>query len=218
MQYATYLPVRIPGWWSGRRPWPNGGDVVDLIQGAFQLQAFLESRRWKFCFIGGLAVQHWGEPRLTRDLDISLLTGFGEEAEYVDRLLEAYAPRMSGAREFALSRRVLLLQSETAIGIDVTLAALPFEELAISRSVLVEMLPGKPIRLCSPEDLIVMKMFAHRDTDLRDVRSVIVRHGSANLDWAHIETHLASLAELRDDKELVGELHRIRAGLNAARN
>jgi hypothetical protein len=44
------------------------------------------------------------------------------------------------------------------------------------------MLPGKAIRLCSAEDLIVMKMFAHRDTDLRDVRSIIVRQGALNLD------------------------------------
>jgi hypothetical protein len=56
--------VRIPGWWSGRRPCLSGGGVVDLVHEAFQLQAFLESCQCKFCFIGGLSVQHWGEPRL----------------------------------------------------------------------------------------------------------------------------------------------------------
>lgn len=81
--------------------------MVDLISEALRLNSFLESRRWGFCFIGGLAVQHWGEPRLTRYLDISLLAGFGSEDAYIDALLAAYAPRMESARQFALDRRVL---------------------------------------------------------------------------------------------------------------
>jgi hypothetical protein len=38
--------------------------VVDLFAEAFRLDTFLKSQGWRFCFIGGLAVQHWGEPRL----------------------------------------------------------------------------------------------------------------------------------------------------------
>ena len=37
---------------------------------------------------GGLAVQRWGEPRLTRDADLTLLTGFGKEARFASALLE----------------------------------------------------------------------------------------------------------------------------------
>jgi hypothetical protein len=59
--------------------------------GLVEWQSWMERR---FCFIGGLAVQHWGEPRPTRDLDLALWTGFGGEAAY-------------DAREFALARRVL---------------------------------------------------------------------------------------------------------------
>ena len=184
--------------------------MVDLVGEALRLQRFLEARQWRFCFIGGFAVQHWGEPRLTRDLDLSLLTGFNHEEAFVDALFEAYAPRIEDAKGFALTRRVLLLRSEGGIGIDVSLAALPYEELAISRSVLVEMLPGAVIRICSPEDLVIMKMFAGRETDLRDVRSVIVRQGSGTLDWRYVEANLADLAELRDDAELLPNLRRLR--------
>jgi len=59
--------------------------VVDLIEQAFQFQRFLEDNGCQFCFIGGLAVQTWGEPRLTRDIDGSVLTGFGGEAQYIDQ-------------------------------------------------------------------------------------------------------------------------------------
>lgn len=183
--------------------------MVDLVAEAVRLQAFLESRGWRFCFIGGIAVQHWGEPRLTRDLDLALLTGFGGEAAFVDTLLSAYRARMQDAREFALARRVLLLRTEEGLGIDVSLAALPYEELAVDRAVSVEMLPGAAIRLCSAEDLIVMKMFSGRDTDLRDVRSVIVRQGT-RLDWPYIEVHLADLADLKDDPELPQRLQNLR--------
>jgi hypothetical protein len=62
--------------------------VVDLIEEAFRLQTFLENQQCQFCFIGGIAVQHWGEPRLTRDIDISFFTGFGSEAHFVDLLLD----------------------------------------------------------------------------------------------------------------------------------
>jgi len=100
--------------------------MVDLVAEAVRLEAFLQSRGWRYCFVGGLAVQHWGEPRLTRDLDLSLLTGFGSEASYVDALLGVYAPRIEAARDLALARRVLLLRSEGGVGIDVSLAALPY--------------------------------------------------------------------------------------------
>lgn len=184
--------------------------MVDLVAEAVRLEAFLQSRGWRYCFIGGFAVLHWGEPRLTSDLDLSLLTGFDSEASYVDALLSVYSPRIDAARDFALARRVLLLKSEGGVGIDVSLAALPYEELLIGRAVPVEMLPGSTVHLCCPEDLIVMKMFAGRDTDFRDVRSVIVRQQARGLDWRHIEANLEELADLKDDPTLLQRLRNIR--------
>lgn len=184
--------------------------MVDLIAEAVRLQEFLDSRGWRYCFIGGLAVLHWGEPRLTRDLDVALLTGFGAEAAYVDALLAAYPPRIAGARELALERRVLLIRTHSGVGIDVSLAALPYEETAISRAIPVEMLPGSLIRLCSPEDLIVMKLFAGRETDLRDARSVTARQGEERLDWNYIESHLRELAELKADPSVLERLRELR--------
>ena len=97
----------------------------ELCRVALEVQFECEKRHWKFCFIGGLAVQHWGEPRFTRDVDLTLLTGFGKEEDYIDPLLETFAPRMEGCRDFALQNRVLLLKSSEGIGIDIALGALP---------------------------------------------------------------------------------------------
>jgi hypothetical protein len=35
--------------------------VIELIRAAFDLQAVCEAEGWRFCFIGGLAVQRWDE-------------------------------------------------------------------------------------------------------------------------------------------------------------
>lgn len=32
---------------------------------ALEVQELCRGKGWRFCFIGGLAVQRWGEPRLT---------------------------------------------------------------------------------------------------------------------------------------------------------
>lgn len=70
-----------------------------LFAAALERRRFLEARQWRFCFIGGLAVQGWGQPRLTLDVDCTLLTGFGHEARYVDELPAAFAGRVDNPRE-----------------------------------------------------------------------------------------------------------------------
>lgn len=60
--------------------------MIELFREAYTLQQVLQVSGWPFCFIGGVAVQHWGEPRVTRDLDLTVFTGFGGEAPVVDGL------------------------------------------------------------------------------------------------------------------------------------
>ena len=187
----------------------------ELCRVALEVQRECEKRGWKFCFIGGLAVQHWGEPRFTRDVDLTLLTGFGGEERYIDPLLDAFEPRIEACREFALQNRVLLLKSAEGIGIDIALGALPFEEEAARRSQLVEVEPDAVLRLCSAEDLIVMKAFADRLQDQLDVQRILIRQGVDNLDWDYILQHLAPLCELKGAPEIVKKLEALRASTSS---
>jgi len=68
--------------------------VIEILRAAAELQFFCESRDWRFCFIGGLALQRWGEPRETVDIDLTLLTGFGGEEPFVEALLDRYKARI----------------------------------------------------------------------------------------------------------------------------
>ncbi len=185
----------------------------ELFEFAAQVQAFCEERKWRFCFIGGIAVQRWSEPRVTQDVDMTLLTGFGHEEQFIDALLSRFAGRVPNAREFALRQRVVLLISPEQIGIDVALGGLPFEESAVDRATDFEFLPGLRLRTCSAEDLIVFKAFAARPRDWQDVRMTIVRQGEAALDWAYINTQLQPLCELKGQPEIIEQLQELRREL-----
>ena len=78
----------------------------DLFHLADEIQSLCRERGWEFCFIGGLALQRWGEPRLTGDVDLTILTGFGQETAYVEQLCRVYPGRIAGAAEFAHRTRV----------------------------------------------------------------------------------------------------------------
>jgi len=188
--------------------------VNELVDAAKEIQSFCNERRWKFCFIGGLVVQHWAESRFTKDVDLTLLTGFGGEEAYVDEWLRHYQCRRPDGREFALEKRVLLLRSQSGIPVDIALGAFPFEEGAIERASDVEVHPGVTLRFCSAEDLIVMKAFANRPLDWQDVRMTIARQGAKALDWKYISEQIEPLAMLKDEPEIITQLDKLRKKSN----
>jgi len=71
---------------------------------------------------------------VTRDVDLTLLTSFGDEEPFVERLLENFASRVPDARALARRARVVLLRSRSGIPVDIELGALPFEERSVARS------------------------------------------------------------------------------------
>jgi len=176
-----------------------------LFEAGRRVQDFLETRGWKFCFIGGIALQRWGIPRLTRDLDISLFTGFGGESKFAMDLLAEFPGRIPDARAFAEKNRVLLLKTSGEIGIDVALAGFPFEEEIIDRAFDFEFLTGLKLRTCSGEDLIVMKAFASRTQDWADIEGIVARSGQ-ELDFAAVEKRLKPLSEIKKEPDFLGRL------------
>lgn len=177
----------------------------DVIQAASELQAVCQSQGWQFCFIGGLALQRWSEPRETVDVDLSLFAGFGEEQQFTDFLLKHFEGRIPDAARFAKERRVLLLRSNKGVGLDVALAALPYERLVIERASFFDYPASISLRTCSAEDLIVLKAFAARSQDWVDVERIIVRQ-TGKLDWDYILEQLRPLAELKDSPEILKQL------------
>jgi hypothetical protein len=93
--------------------------VNAVIRAAAELRDVCDANRWRYCFIGGLAVLRWGEPRETVDVDLTVLTGFVDEAAYISTLIARFEPRRDDAAEFARANRVLLLRAESGVGLDI---------------------------------------------------------------------------------------------------
>jgi hypothetical protein len=182
--------------------------VNALFEAASALQDVCEAHAWQYCFIGGLAVLRWGEPRETIDVDLTLLTGFGTEAEYVRVLTDAFAARVENPMDFALTYRVLLLRSTSGVGLDISLAGLPFEAGVIARSTVFTYPPAFSLRTCSAEDLIVYKAFADRAKDWADIEGMVIRN--AWVDWVYIDSQLAPLAELKAAPHILERLAELR--------
>jgi hypothetical protein len=182
--------------------------VESLLLAASKLEEMLVERRWRFCFIGGVAVQRWGNPRFTQDLDLTLLTGFGEEEDFIDSLLNALRPRRPDARDFALQNRVLLAQTADGIDVDVALGAVPFEERSVVRATSWQLQEGIRLTTCSAEDLIVHKAFAGRGRDWDDLETILIRQ-HRQLDLAQVRFELQPLLELKGEPESLGRFNQV---------
>ena len=178
----------------------------DLVRDASEIQRMLDKKRWRYCFIGGLAVQKWGQVRITQDIDLTLFTGVGDEETFIDALLKTFPARIPDARAFAIQNRVLLLTTRNGIGLDISCGAFTFEECAVSRAKKVQVLPGIRLKLCTPEDLIIYKGFANRPIDWLDIEGIIAKQTSSKLDWKYVFKHLKPLAEAKEEPDIVEKL------------
>ena len=179
-----------------------------LFQAAKEMADFMEVRGWRYCVIGGLAVMRWGEPRTTQDVDITLLTGFGEEERFIDALLAGFGSRGADPRGKALLNRVLLLSAANGVGVDVALAGFPFEEEIMGRASVFDYGEGCRLKTCSAEDLVVAKAFADRPKDWLDVEGILIRQGN-QLDVELVLRQLAPLCELKETPEIVARFRKL---------
>lgn len=181
--------------------------LEELLLAAATIEVSFLRHGWRFCFIGGIAVQRWGNPRFTQDIDITLLTGFGDEKKFVDALLDELNPRRPDAGDFALRHRVLLARTFEGVDVDVALGALPFEERSVARASAWQIRESLTLTTCSAEDLVVHKAFAGRGRDWDDMETVLIRrHGKLNL--AQVREELKPLLELKGEPEELDRLDR----------
>ena len=172
------------------------------MQAAAELFGALSAMPCRGCLIGGMAVQRWGQPRFTQDVDLTILAPFGSEEPVIDALLQRFSARGPGAKQHALDHRVLLLVASNGVGIDVSLAALPFEEEVLARASQWTRVEEVWLETCSAEDLVIYKLVAARPQDLVDVTGVLQRQGG-QLDVERIRSWGCIFAELKEDPDLL---------------
>ena len=130
-----------------------------------------------YMVIGGQAVLLYGEPRLTRDIDITLGIGVNE----LNKLKEV----ISGAglkilvkkeKKFVEQNRVLpTMDEKSGIRVDFIFSFSPYERQAIERAKDIRL--GRTwVRFASLEDVVIHKVIAGRARDLEDIKSILLKN------------------------------------------
>jgi hypothetical protein len=171
-------------------------------QAAWEVHQVLDELKLPYAIIGGAAVQIWGEPRFTKDIDLTVLAPVEHFSETVEKLLTRLAPRTEDALSFALRSRVLLAETSTGYPVDISFGLPGYEEEVIGRAVIQEIAPGKPVRFCSAEDLIIHKSIAGRGQDVMDVENIVARW-KTQLDLPYIRYWLKAFADLLETSEVI---------------
>ena len=149
-----------------------------------KLAQVLEASSVPYMVIGGQAVLLYGEPRLTRDIDITLGVG-PEHASDMLAVAEASGLRVLVENVNDFVRQTLILpcqQAATGIRVDFIFSFSPYEQQALQRARIVEMGQAR-VRFASLEDLIIHKIFAGRPRDLEDVRIILLKNKSLDVDY-----------------------------------
>lgn len=178
---------------------------TSLFDDAAFIQKAFTDEGLSFCFIGGIAFQHWGEARQTSDLDLNIHYELGKEAEVLAALLRHLPFRDEESRLTWDSHRVFFGRSPSGYDVDVFVGFTPFERRLTERARSHDYGLDVPLRICAAEYLVVTKTVAWRPRDWGDLITVIQRSGES-MDWTLVFEELKPLLELYNETDRLPKL------------
>lgn len=173
----------------------------------------LQDEGLPYMLIGGLAVVVWGEPRATRDVDVTVDVGRLHPTDFVAVACRVGEPLADDPADLAERGRVVPVRTPAGIEVDLILAALTFELDAIRRAVPVAV-EGRDVRVCRAEDLLLHKVVSERARDQEDVVGVLRRQGR-RLELEELDGAVATVADELGEPEVRDrwEAAKVAAGL-----
>lgn len=165
------------------------------------ISAKLDASDIPYMLIGGQAVLLYGEPRLTRDIDITLGVDIDRLTNIIsianDLALEILPEKVE---DFVNKTMVLpVLHEETGIRVDFIFSFSPYERQAISRARKVKMFKSV-VCFAAPEDVIIHKIVAGRPRDMEDIRSIILK--MPDIDIAYIRQWLNDFSDVSEEHDI----------------
>ena len=130
-----------------------------------------------YMIIGGQAVLLYGEPRLTRDIDITLGVGV-EGLSKVKKMVLSMGLEIlvKNEKDFVSETMVLpTLDRESGIRLDFIFSNSLYEKQAIDRAKDIK-LGRTSVKFVSLEDVVIHKVIAGRPRDLEDVKSILLKN------------------------------------------
>jgi predicted nucleotidyltransferase len=169
-----------------------------------------EKNKIPYIIIGGQAVLLYGEPRLTKDIDIIIGLNI-DMAEKISKIMKdiSLKPLPKDIIQFVKQTMVLpLIEPATGIRVDVIFSFSPFEQEAVKRANRVK-IDNTEVHYVSLEDLIIFKIFSGRPRDMEDVRTILIKNKHADIKY--IKTQLQELSF--EGKDFLKEFEEVRGSI-----
>ena len=174
--------------------------MSELDNALVTLSSWLSEQHIRHMVIGGFAVAIWGEPRFTRDLNVTVSAAPDRLSEVIDAVCSTFAVLAGNPTKFVMETRVLpIMVNSTPVYL--IFAALPYEEDAISRARPIQLKAGT-VPICSPEDLILHKIVSPHPRDHDDIESVF-QYRHAELDYSYLDPRVEELADALSDRNML---------------
>ena len=144
----------------------------------------LSANKIPYMIIGGHAVILYGEPRFTRDIDITLGVG-NERLQDILSIINQISLQILPENIDSFVKKTMVLPAidkNTGIRVDFIFSFTPYEREAIKRAK--KILIGKTrVSYASVEDVIIHKIFAHRPKDIEDVENILLKNSKIDKDY-----------------------------------
>jgi hypothetical protein len=134
------------------------------------LATILQSLSIRWALIGALAANRYrASPRLTQDVDLLLAdSGPGHSALEAALVAAGWSVRRASAEGDLLRLR------HTVLGVaDLLIAGTDYQQEALLRAREETLLNEQPVRVLTPEDVIVHKLIAGRSQDIADIEAIL---------------------------------------------
>jgi len=164
------------------------------------LALWLDRHHIPYMVIGGFAVTIWGEPRVTRDLDVTISVPAEEISKTVELVRSEFTVLVTDALKFVSETRVLPMVAAD-VPVDLIFAALPYEDDAIARAKIIQLKNGA-VRICSPEDLVLHKIVSPRSRDREDIEGIL-RYRHSELDYHYLDPRVEEVADALADRTML---------------
>lgn len=155
-----------------------------LITSFIMMNEFFQKHQVRYCLIGGIAAGYWGEPRFTQDMDFTIVSRTRD-----------FSPLLKACRQEGLTvipkgeDQLQIIQSGSLnFQADIMLAATNYQQEVVKRAKPV-IIFNSSVPICTPEDLIILKLIANRRQDLLDIEMVL-KHQRSQLNLTYLKKWL----------------------------
>ncbi len=155
-----------------------------FIQSFIALNQFFQRHKIRYCLIGGIAAGYWGEPRYTQDVDFTVVSHTGSLKEILKLLSkEKFKVEKKGDSQAKITHF-----KTKSCHADLILSEIPYQDWVVQRAIPVTIF-DITVPICTPEDLIILKLIANRRQDLLDIEKTLEKN-SAQLDKNYLKEWL----------------------------